>query len=41
VHDLRYDPRFIAIAKRLADDLKDEVMKARMPPAPIIKQVAV
>ena len=37
VADLRYDPRFIAIAKRLADDLKEEVMKSRMPPAPVVQ----
>jgi NitT/TauT family transport system ATP-binding protein len=35
VADLRYDPRFIEIARRLAEDLKDEVMKSRMPPAPV------
>jgi NitT/TauT family transport system ATP-binding protein len=41
VAELRYDPAFITIARRLADELKEEVMKARMPPAPITKQVAV
>jgi len=41
VADLRYDPAFITIAKRLADELKEEVMKARMPPAPITRKLAV
>ncbi len=29
IADLRYEPRFIAIAKQLSDDLREEVMKAR------------
>ncbi len=35
VGELRYDPRFIEIARQLHEDLKEEVMKARLPTAPV------